>query len=165
MTRCVCYKKLVGRGGIPSHGKIHTRDAIGCAKKRIINGTGFHAVLETHLECFFTQPLKSIKHQRIFIPVGCFDLIHGVPANGFKAHVDPAGELRKIDIDPKGVVWIIIKQRTVFIHLPINRILKTVGITRLVKKLVLLLWKFNMVVTPGLRRERAVAGEEQKDTG
>jgi hypothetical protein len=73
--------------------------------------------------------------------------------------------LRKIDIDPKGVVWIIIKQRTVFIHLPINRILKTVGITRLVKKLVLLLWKFNMVVTPGLRRERAVAGEEQKDTG
>jgi hypothetical protein len=93
------------------------------------------------------------------------ELVETVAAQVFVAYMDAAAKLRKIDIDPKGVVRIIIKQRAVFIHLPINRIFKTVGITRLVKKLVLFFRKFNIVVTPGLRRERAVAGEEQKDTG
>jgi hypothetical protein len=77
------------------------------------------------------------------------------------AHINTGIESREIDIYPPGVGGPVVEKRSVFQDIGIDRIFKAIGVSGLVKGLVLMLRKTDPEVAPGLGGIVTVAREEQ----
>jgi hypothetical protein len=164
MPACIRKVKLPGSSCIAFHLEIYTPYTQGSLHDRILNSTGLDCMLISHAESFLPHPFKSIADGGIPIS-GCgLDLIDRIPSHRFIAQIDPAIELRKIQVDPVGIVRVAIKQGTVFHHLSIHGILKTVGIPWLIERLVGPFRKINLIIAALPGCERTIAGKQDGQT-
>ena len=82
----IAHKKLLGGGRIAANIEEDACDTVGGSHERIFDGRSFGAMLIRH-----------------FISI-IFQFVERIGTNLFIAHINPRIELRKIDIDPIGVL-------------------------------------------------------------
>lgn len=138
-------EKLVGGGGIAFEGKINAVDAAGGGKGLWLDGRGFIGVL-------FIGQRKCIVDQGVEV----------VSAYLFVTDVDAAVELRKVNVDPVRIFGRPLKKGSILHDLCIGRVFETIGIARLVERLVGFLWKIYFEKTPWLISILAVAGKQEQ---
>ena len=136
----ICQEKLVGSGHIAAHLEKHAMNMIGGNDQRIIDRIRFHRMFVGHVESIIQQFFQLVL------------------AHYFVADIDTAVKLRKIDINPPGVLRIFAKKGTVFHHARVHRVLKGVGITRFIEYLVFLFREINTEIPFGFGRIGRVAG-------